>query len=268
MSDEASNAERPAAASSDSAGGDLPTAVLKPRQRISWAWLLPVAALILVGGLMHRAWSLRGVVVTVQLEEGHGLKPGDPVLSLGQPTFEDEFADESNIYTYDDAQASFSADDNKLVMVAKKANNYEAWTLSWGDLKNFYIEITGEFGSECGGRDRFGMIFRAPDTSEGYLVSVTCEGSARLTMYESDDDEYTVLKTYTTSEHINSGPGAVNRLGVRAKNSTLTVFINGNEVLEKNDSTFGKGRWGVLVAATNTPGFTAYLDKVAYWKLP
>jgi hypothetical protein len=187
---------------------------------------------------------------------------------LGPPTFKDTFKNGSNIYLYDEAQSSFQIDDDRLMVIAKKNNNFETWTLTWGDLRNFYLEITGEFGNECAGKDRYGMIFRAPDTSEGYLISISCDGSFRLSSWESEDEEYTTIHKWTSSPHINSGPGAVNRLGINAKNSTLTGYVNGQQVFEINDSTFDKGRWGVLVAASNTPGFTAYLTQAVYWKLP
>jgi len=193
---------------------------------------------------------------------------GDPVLSLGAPTFQDNFQDGDNFYLYDEAQSSFQVKDNHMVLVAKKANNYETWTLSWGDIKNFYLEITGAFGDTCSGKDRYGMIFRAPDTSQGYLISIACDGSYRLSTWESDLEEYTTIKKWTSSEYINSGPGAVNRLGIKTKDSQLTGFINGHQVFELNDSTFSKGRFGILVAASDTAGFTAYLTKAVYWKLP
>jgi len=82
--------------------------------------------------------------------------PGDPVLSLGSPTFKDTFSGGSNFYLYDEPQASYAVDDGKMVLTAKKANGYETWSLSWGDLTNFYLEITGTFGEECGGKDRYG----------------------------------------------------------------------------------------------------------------
>jgi hypothetical protein len=193
---------------------------------------------------------------------------GDPVLSLGAPTFQDNFKDGSNFYLYDETQSSFQVDDNRMVLVAKKANSYETWTLSWGDIKNFYLEISGAFGDTCSGKDRYGMIFRAPDTSQGYLISIACDGSYRLSTWESDLEEYTTIKKWTSSEYANSGPGAVNRLGIKTKDSQLTGFINGHQVFELNDSTFNKGRFGILVAASDTAGFTAYLTKAVYWKLP
>ena len=194
--------------------------------------------------------------------------PGDPVTSLGAPTFKDTFEDGDNFYLYDEAQSSFQVDDGMMVLVAKKANSYETWSLSWGDLKNFYLEITGEFGDECAGKDRYGMIFRAPDTSQGYLVSISCDGSTRFSKYDSDKDEYTVIKKWKSSEYINSGPGALNRLGIKAKGSTFTGYVNGHQVFEESDSKFTKGRFGLMVAASDTAGFTVYLSQAVYWKLP
>jgi hypothetical protein len=193
---------------------------------------------------------------------------GDPAASLGAPTFKDTFESGDNFYLYDEAQSSYQVDDGQMVLTAKKANSYETWSLSWGELKNFYLEITGTFGDDCGGKDRYGMIFRAPDTTQGYLVSISCDGSTRLSMWDSDAEEYTTIRKWKTSEYINSGPGGVNRLGIRAKGSKFTGYVNGHQVFEKSDSKFPKGRFGVLVAASETPGFTAYLSQVVYWKLP
>jgi hypothetical protein len=196
------------------------------------------------------------------------LSPEDPVLSLGVPSVKDTFDSGSIIYQYDESQSSFQVDDDKFVLVAKKANNYETWSLSWEELTNFYLEITGSFGDDCGGKDRYGMIFRAPDTTEGYLISISCDGSFRLSTWESEAEEYTTIKKWTASEHINAGPGGANRLGVLVKGTKITGFINGRQVFELTDSTFNKGRFGVMVAATDTAGFTAYLTQVVYWKLP
>ena len=193
---------------------------------------------------------------------------GDPVASLGSPTFKDTFEDGDNFYLYDETQSSYQVDDGQMILIAKKANSYETWSLSWGDLKNFYLEITGTFGDECGGKDRYGMLFRAPDTSQGYIISISCDGSTRLSLWDSDAEEYTVIKNWTSSEHINSGPGAINRLGIKAKGSTLTCYINGHQIFEKSDSKFSKGQYGIMVAASDTAGFTSYLSQVVYWNLP
>ena len=193
------------------------------------------------------------------------LAPEDPVLSLGVPSVKDTFDNGSIIYQFSDSEFSFQVEDNQFVMIGKKTTSYENWSLSWEDLTDFYLEITGTFGENCSGRDRYGMIFRAPDTSdEGYLITISCDGFYRLSSYESEDDEYTVINGWTSSEHIISGPEGLNRLGVMVKGDKITGFINGRQIFELNDSTFSQGRAGVLVKATNTADFTVYLDQVVY----
>lgn len=196
------------------------------------------------------------------------LDPEDPISTLGDPWFLDDFDTGLNFFLYDEAQSSFLVENNKMILVAKKANNYETWSLASPNLYNNYLEITGTFGDECGGKDRYGMIFRARDTTEGYLISIACDGSYRLSSYESEGDEYSIMVPWTASEYINPGPGSENRLGIKTTGIILTGFINGHQIFEVEDSTFGAGRFGILVAATDTAGFTAYLDQVAYWLLP
>jgi len=195
------------------------------------------------------------------------LDPDDPISYLGNPWFRDNFVNGSNFFLYDEPQSSFLVDNNQMIMVAKKANNFETWSLASPTLYNFYLEITGTFGEECGGKDRYGLIFRAPNTTEGYLLSISCDGSYRLSTWENEEEIYTILKLWTASEYINSGPGGENRLGIKTNGITLTGYINGRQVFEVDDSTFAAGRFGILVAATNTPGFTASVSEIVYWAL-
>jgi hypothetical protein len=197
------------------------------------------------------------------------LVPGDPATTLGSPTFDDRFNGTTNFYQWDNSSASYQIEQDQMVLIAKKANSYETWSLSWKEIEDFYLEATGKFGPDCTGKDRFGMIFRAPDTSQGYIIGLSCDGSYRLSKYESDEDEYTVLKSWTSTSISNPGPDATNRLGVRVQGTLIAGYVNGNKVFEINNDTFGgEGRMGVMVAASNTPGFTTYLTRVAYWELP
>ncbi len=64
-------------------GIDLPSAMLKRERRLSWLWLLPLLAIGLVGWIGYQAWSQRGVVITIQLDRGHGLEPEADVRYRG-----------------------------------------------------------------------------------------------------------------------------------------------------------------------------------------
>ncbi|NOX59634.1 MAG: MCE family protein [Planctomycetes bacterium] len=62
---------------------DLPEAVLRPDRRLSWVWLVPLLAALLIGWIGYRAWLLRGTMITIQLDEGHDLRAGDDVRYRG-----------------------------------------------------------------------------------------------------------------------------------------------------------------------------------------
>ncbi len=61
----------------------VPQAVLKPARRLTLAMLVPLAALLLAGWLGYTAWISRGFIITVQLDEGHGIKTGHEVRHRG-----------------------------------------------------------------------------------------------------------------------------------------------------------------------------------------
>ena len=62
---------------------NLPTAELKPERRVSWFWILPIVAIVLVLWVGINAWKQRGYSITVHLEKGYGLSTGDDVRYRG-----------------------------------------------------------------------------------------------------------------------------------------------------------------------------------------
>jgi paraquat-inducible protein B len=71
-----------------SAPNEVPTAVLKPRRRVSLAWIVPAVAVLAAAWLAVGAWRGRGVPVRVLLDRGYGLRVGDEVRYRGVPVGE------------------------------------------------------------------------------------------------------------------------------------------------------------------------------------
>ena len=61
----------------------IPKAVLKPNRRFSVVWLVPIAAAVLAVWLGYQAWLSRGLIITVQLSQGYGIKAGVEVRCRG-----------------------------------------------------------------------------------------------------------------------------------------------------------------------------------------
>ncbi len=61
----------------------VPKAVIAPARRFSFAWLVPIAALVIVAFLVYDTVATRGPAVTIRFDHGHDLKPNDPLVFRG-----------------------------------------------------------------------------------------------------------------------------------------------------------------------------------------
>lgn len=63
---------------------DLPLAGIKPpKQKHSFAWVMPFISLALVIYLGYQQWSQTGTSILIRFEEGHGIKKGDTLRYRG-----------------------------------------------------------------------------------------------------------------------------------------------------------------------------------------
>ena len=61
----------------------LPEAELAEAHHRSWAWLVPVLALVAAVAFLARAWDQRGAPITIHLQDGAGIKAGDALRYRG-----------------------------------------------------------------------------------------------------------------------------------------------------------------------------------------
>jgi hypothetical protein len=195
------------------------------------------------------------------------LGPDDPKLELGEPDWQADFTEDTDWYFFNEAFGRFQLDSGQLLMTAKKTESMEFWSLSWPYLSDFYLEFKAITGRACDGKDRYGMVLRAPDTEAGYLFGASCEGEYSLRYWDSEDIAFAELVPWTASNYINSGPNQINYLGVKAQGNRLILYINGHLIHEIQDQTQLEGKFGSFIKAENTPGFQVRIANVAYWEL-
>ena len=192
----------------------------------------------------------------------------DPRQELGNSVWGAIFEDGTQTwFQYDHSNGKAEVRDNMLVLTSYKANGYDNWSMSYQLMTDFYLELRFTTGPECAGKDRFGIFFRAPDSTHGYLYNVACDGSYQVR--EWDGEEFTQLIGWTVNEHIVPGPGVEHRLGVWAEGDQYVLYVNGFEVGEFNDDTYlGEGTFGAAHAAAETVNFTVEVTEARVWDLP
>lgn len=61
----------------------IPPARIAPERGVSWAWLLPLLALLFAGYVVFQTWGERGPLVGVRAKDGYGIQTGDPLRYRG-----------------------------------------------------------------------------------------------------------------------------------------------------------------------------------------
>lgn len=186
------------------------------------------------------------------------------VNGLGIADFKDAFASAENWFTYDGDGSSAQVKDGVMRMTMDKPSLSSDWTLAWITGQNFYAEVTAETGSKCEGNDRYGMVFRAPNTNGGYLFMVSCDGAFRLTTW--DGSSALLLAGWKKSKDINTGPNETNVLGVFANGDQIMLYINGEHQRTVYDKTFlNEGRFGLIIGSEETDDLTVRYDDFKLW---
>ena len=191
----------------------------------------------------------------------------DPRQELGNSAWGAVFEDGTETwFQYDHENDSAEVRDDMLVLTSKKANGYDNWSMSYPPMTDFYLEVRFTTGPECAGKDRFGIFFRAPDSTHGYLYNVSCDGAYQVR--EWNGEEFTQLVGWTLEEHIIPGPQVEHRLGVWAEGDQYQLYVNGFQVGEFSDDTYlAEGTFGVAHAASDTPGFSVDVTEAKAWEL-
>jgi uncharacterized protein YraI len=191
---------------------------------------------------------------------------GDPVTFLGKPSGTDDFTNANNWTTYDNTCFSNQVTGGQFVMTANGLKGVICWTVSWPLIQNFYIETTMVMPTTCDPNDRFGLLFRAPDNTQGYLYGYTCSGQYSLSYWNGSQS--VVLIKSTSSTAILTGPGAINRMGLQAFGSTYDLYANGQFLAEAQDSTYlDAGKIGYFVQAATDQPFTVEYNNLTVWQL-
>lgn len=190
---------------------------------------------------------------------------GDPKTSLGAPTRAYNFDTADGWGVYANEHTRVEDKNGALVLTALNADGWTGWSLSFPILKDFYLEETLK-PETCAGMDRFGVVFRAQQGTNAYLLGVNCDG--QYSFYRFDGSTFTTIIDWKNSQAIHKGPNQTNRLGVMAKGDQFTFYANGVKLDEAKDTTYAEGSFGIFITSAVTPNFTVDADEADYWNLP
>ncbi|MBI5081713.1 MAG: hypothetical protein HZB17_10470 [Chloroflexi bacterium] len=186
-------------------------------------------------------------------------------IKVGAVIFEETFESQGLWAIGDAGDSSVNIAGGILTYTQKSSGSYSVRIIGrQGD--DFYAEVGATPPGNCGTLDKYGLIFRAQDVANYYVFQLDCDGRYRLLRFGGSAAN--PLIDWTTSSTITRGSRAFNVLGVQAKGSTMTLFINQTKVDTATDSAYSSGRFGLWLGSNVTRDFTVKFNGMRAFKLP
>ena len=199
------------------------------------------------------------------------LEPGDPRLglNLSDPDYIDDFSKRFTWFEFSDPEsATVVLDDGRLGVTDHVTDGILWWTTTAVVGEDTYAEIIAQTSS-CSGEDAYGMGIRVggDNIDRGYTLEISCDGAWRVRKFIAFDEIPAVLRNWTESELINTGPDATNQIGFLADGDQLFVFINGVllDPIAIEDSDYSSGVPSLFTNASQTTDLTVHFDDFRLW---
>ena len=211
--------------------------------------------------------ALPGLTASATPDPNATVNPGDPAATLGKPDWKDTLNKAKSVL-YDDDNTRIEYKGDAMVLTSKAATGWVGWRLAYTQqsAENFYIE--GVFKpADCKGRDLYGLTFRINKANAGYFFGVSCDGKYNLYARDFTNNVMAEIKPFEANAAILQGGGQVNRLGVLANGSKISLYANGVLLGDVNDGTYASGFFGPFIAGNETPNFSYQLAEISLWNI-
>jgi hypothetical protein len=212
--------------------------------------------------------------------------PYDPAYDWGSGHDSEDFDGTKGIFPSSSAGAATAYYDDGRYNITFTSRGRWTWYWTFLDPRNFYADVVIFNGDKCDSRDAGGMVFRGDSVWDyGYMFGITCGGEYVIAItaipgtegivWSIDGNQVLIGElVYLDSDLIDTGPGAVNRVGVMAKNGDFDLYINGKWVDEFGywgfppSAKWDQGNMALFLGTGNTKDAAVSFDDFNVWNLP
>ena len=177
-----------------------------------------------------------------------GSTTGDPPAADSNILFQDDFSNPSSGWDradWDDGSADYS---DGVYRIHVKVSSYDIWA-NPGQYFEGDVRVEAD-ATKVGGEDDndYGLICRysgSPESPSYYFSIISSDGYAVIGKTTDGASEYISTELMALSDAIKQG-SSTNHLRLDCVGSTLTLYVNGQEVATINDSAFTGGDVGLM----------------------
>jgi hypothetical protein len=136
--------------------------------------------------------------------------------------------------------------------------NMDVWAKAGQNFGDARLEVDAiKVGGER--NNRFGIICRAVDDSDFYAFFISSDGYYSIGKIKGVQFELIGMQEMQFSRAIKTG-SAINHLRADCIGSSLTFYVNGQQLAQVEDTEFSSGDVGLIAGTYETPGIDIRFD--------
>ena len=216
--------------------------------------------------------------------------PYDPASGYGSPDVHDDFSGTNPEFELDNASGvAHGWYQNGRYNITFPTRGWWTWYSGSTALTNFYIDVVVYNGDQCVDRDAAGLLYRYQKLLDfGFLFGVTCGGGFFIgitggpgptgvvcdildpALTDPSTIDCSGMWEHPTSEYIDAGPEAANRIGVKAVGQEITFYINGHAVdsMILNPAFTMSGNFALYLGPGQRDDASVSFDDLSIWFNP
>jgi hypothetical protein len=172
--------------------------------------------------------------------------------------FIDDFSDESSGWDRINEDEGVTDYSDGVYRIAVNTDNTDIWANPGLSFTDTVIEVDAK---KVGGPDDndFGIICRYQDLSNFYFFIISSDGFYGIAKVIDGEQILIGLENMEYSDTINQGNSS-NKLRADCIGKNLVLHINGQKLLEVNDSQYSTGDVGLIAGTFNVAGTDIHFD--------
>ena len=189
------------------------------------------------------------ILIPVFIISLHLISCSDVQLSLpgaNKPIFREEFimGETGSWLLESDETGSTTIVPEQLLIEVNNPQLVQYATLTEPALADFSLEVDGRILSGPS-QSSYGVLFRMQNPQQFYRFEITGDGTYILERHDEDGSRALFMGDWRDADAINQGINVVNRLGVQAQGSEISLLVNDVLLFQVTDDAYSSGYIGL-----------------------
>ena len=185
-------------------------------------------------------------------------------IKADDPTTSDDFRRDNDTWNIEpDEDATFFYR-GRTFHIKVDAPEWIGWSAGEITTTDFLLEVDTQYVDGPADAE-YGVIFRQVDADNYYFFAISRSGS--YGMWRLEDGEWQTLVEWTATDAIDTSEDALNRLGILAEGTQLTLLVNDVALTQLEDETFASGKVALALGTFDEAGAEVAFDNLDIWTI-